>query len=267
MYLSVAGNRSFVSTGGRDFDPSKTVLLFLHGSGQSHLSFQLQGRFFANRGYQLLVPDLPAHGHSDGTALTSIEDQADWCAALLDAAGVLQAHIIGHSQGGLIGLEFAHRHAQYVRSLSMVASALSIGVNQALLDMAQNNEHAAIEAMIDWGHGRDGHSHDHTVPGNSHMNYGTQLMAFNQPGTLFADLTACSNYKNGAQAATSLNIPTRAILASRDRMTPLKSGRAMAQAIGDADPAIIKGAGHMLPSEQPFAINKAMRPIFGEPKL
>ena len=105
MKVMVRGQETFISTGGRAFDASGNVLLFLHGSGQSHLSFMLQGRFFANRGWQVLTPNMPAHGLSEGAALTSIEDMADWVAELLDVLNVASANVIGHSQGGLIGLE------------------------------------------------------------------------------------------------------------------------------------------------------------------
>ena len=98
MKVTVRGQETFISTGGRAFDPKGNVLLFLHGSGQSHLSYMLQGRFFANRGWQVLVPDMPAHGLSKGVALIAIEDMADWTVELLDVLGVLASNVIGHSQ-------------------------------------------------------------------------------------------------------------------------------------------------------------------------
>ena len=48
-----------IATGGRSFDPAKTVLLFLHGSGQNHLTWVLQSRYFAYRNYAVLAPDFP----------------------------------------------------------------------------------------------------------------------------------------------------------------------------------------------------------------
>ena len=45
MHLSYNNDDIFVSTGGRAFDASGEVLLFIHGSGQSHLTFLQQGRF------------------------------------------------------------------------------------------------------------------------------------------------------------------------------------------------------------------------------
>jgi pimeloyl-ACP methyl ester carboxylesterase len=262
MKLKVHGLEVFVSTGGRAFDPASNVLLFLHGSGQSHLSFMLQGRFFANRGWAVLTPDLPGHGLSDGAALSTIEDMADWVAELLDGLDVTSANVIGHSQGGLIALELAARHSSKVKGLSQVATALAIPVNDALLGMAENKEPAAIAAMTEWGHGRDGHGHNHTMPGQDHMNYGKQLMAANAAGTLFADLSACANYTGGAAAAAKIKCPCQVILAQRDKMTPVKFGLKMAEALKVSDPVIVAGAGHMLPSERPVEVNKALRRFF-----
>jgi pimeloyl-ACP methyl ester carboxylesterase len=262
MKVTVRGKETFVSTGGRAFDASGNVLMFIHGSGQSHLSYMLQGRFFANRGWSVLTPDMPAHGLSKGEALTTIEDMADWMSEFLEVMGVQSANVIGHSQGGLVGLELARRHPAKVKGLSQVATALAIPVNDALLSMAENKEAAAIAAMTDWGHGVDGHRHDHTMPGQNHMNYGKQLMAANETGALFADLSACANYASGSEAAAEITCPCQVILGQKDKMTPLKFGLKMAEALNVSNPVVIEGAGHMLTSERPFEVNKALRPFF-----
>lgn len=262
MKVTVRGQEAFVSTGGRVFDPTQNVLIFIHGSGQSHLSFMLQGRFFANRGWSVIVADMPAHGLSAGSPLTTIEDMADWHAELMDVLDVKAANIIGHSQGGLIALELAQRHTGKVKGLSQVATALAIPVNDMLLSMAENKEVAAIAAMTDWGHGVDGHMHDHTMPGQNHMNYGKQLMAANESGALFADLSACANYTDGPASAAGIKCPCQCILGQKDKMTPMKAGLQMAQALNVDDTTIVVGAGHMIPSERPFEVNKALRPFF-----
>ncbi len=260
MKIDVNGSSIFASTGGRDFDPQGEAILFIHGSGQSHLSFILQSRFFANRGYAVLAPDMPAHGLSDGTPLDSIEAQADWHADLLDAAGVKATHVVGHSQGGLVGLELARRHADKVRSLSFVGTAAAIPVNDALIDMAKNKEARAIDMMIDWGHGRQGHMHDNTQPGNTHLYFGRELMAANESGALHADLVACNNYKDGLEAAKAVTCPVQCTFGQKDKMTPVKFGMKLAEAVG-VGPTIVAGAGHMLPSEHPFDVNREIRKL------
>ena len=259
MRIEVSNAETFVSTGGRAFDPQGEVLLFIHGSGQTHLSWVLQGRYFANRGWQVLNPDLPGHGLSGGIALPGIVEQADWCIELLNAAGVDTATVIGHSQGGLVALEMARRHSQRVHRLALVATALAIPVNPALLEMAKTREAQAISAMISWGHDHLGHVHEHTMPGQSHLNYGIQQMASNPEGSLYADLKACADYDEGEQAAQAVDCPVLCILAGKDRMTPVKFGRKMAAALKGAQLTEIAKGGHMLPAECPLETNRALR--------
>jgi pimeloyl-ACP methyl ester carboxylesterase len=205
---------------------------------------------------------MPAHGSSKGDALTTIEDMADWMAEFLDVMSVQSANVIGHSQGGLVGLELTRRHPSKVKGLSQVATALAIPVNNMLLSMAENKEAAAISAMTDWGHGVDGHRHDHTMPGQNHMNYGRQLMAANETGALFADLSACANYTDGGTAAAEITCSCQVILGQKDKMTPLKFGLNMAEALNVSNPVVVPNAGHMLTSERPVEVNKALRPFF-----
>jgi len=184
---------------------------------------------------------MPSHGLSSGVPLTQI---------------------IGHSQGGLIGLDMAHRYPDRVSQLSLVATALSIPVNSNLIEMAKNKEQSAIDAMIDWGHGPEGHNHDNTMPGQNHLNFGVQLMAANKLGALHADLKACVDYKDGHIAAGKISCPSQIIIAQKDKMTPMKFGLKAAEALKTNNVTVIKNAGHMLPSEHPEEVNRALRTFF-----
>jgi pimeloyl-ACP methyl ester carboxylesterase len=63
-------------------------------------------------------------------------------------------------------------------------------------------------------------------------------------------------------AAAKINCPCQVILAGKDKMTPVKFGLEMAEALQVSDPVIVAGAGHMLPSERPVEVNKALRRFF-----
>ena len=264
MRINLNAAEVFVSTGGRDFDPKGRVNLFIHGSGQSHLSWLLQGRFLANRtDLQVLNADMPGHGQSGGTPLATIEEQADWNAALLAELGVEKAYVCGHSQGGLVALEMVKRHPALADKLILIATAMAIPVNDWLVDNAAKAQHKAIAAMMAWGFGTPGDFHDHTMPGISHVNYGSSLMSVNQPGALHADLKACQAYSGGPDAAASVSIPTLCVLAQKDKMTPAKAGRQMFASIEGAQLVEIPGAGHMLPCEKPDEVNAAIRGFLG----
>ena len=258
MKINVRNEEVFASTGGRNFDPSGNVVLFIHGSGQSQLGFMLQHRFFANRGFQCVTPDMPGHGLSKGQPLETIEDMAHWYAEFMQTAGIKNASLVGHSMGGLIELELASQYQNLVSKAAFISTALAIPINEALLDLAKNDQRAAIAAMMDWGHGPAGHIHDHSVPGTSHMNYGSQLMANNAAGALYADLVACNLYKSGPIAAESIKCPTLTIVCGQDRMTPRKTGLKLNEAIG-GELVEITQSGHMSITEQPFEVNKALK--------
>ncbi len=262
MQIEVDGKDTFVSTGGRAFDPSGEVLLFIHGSGQSHLSWTLQGRFFANRGWQVLSPDLPGHYLSDGDPLTSCEAIADWCADLLAAAGVAQATVIGHSQGGLAALDMAARHPSCVKKLAIIGAAAAIPVNDFLIELATKSEEKAIRFMVSWSHDSQGHKFDHTMPGQSHLVYGKEVMGQNKFGVLLNDLHACNSYTAGSDAASKVECPALLVLAKNDRMVPAKFGARLSDAISNCKSVVIDGAGHFVQSEKSVETNAALRPFF-----
>ena len=96
-----------IATGGRAFDSSGKVITLIHGSGQNHLTWILQSRYLAHRGFSVLAPDFPGHGLSSGEPLKSIEAQAEWIIELLASLSVNQYSLVGHSQGALVSLETA----------------------------------------------------------------------------------------------------------------------------------------------------------------
>lgn len=129
--------------------------------------------------------------------------------------------------------------------------------------MAETKEPKAIAAMMAWGSGAIGHKFDNTVPGASHIGAGTQLMASNPEGALAVDLKSCAAYDGGLAAAAKITCPTLCILAEKDKMTPLKGGMKLAEALSDNNVVVLKGAGHMLPPENPREVNEALRAFLG----
>src|ERR1700721_3675767 len=110
MQLTGNGVDTFIATGGREFDASQPTIVLLHGAGFDHTTWALHSRWFAHHGYGVLAPDLPGHGRSAGRPLSAIAALAEWTAALIDAAGLSGARIVGHSMGSLVALETAARH-------------------------------------------------------------------------------------------------------------------------------------------------------------
>src|ERR1700678_162708 len=251
MHLSVNGIDTFVATGGRGFDGTQPTVELLHGAGFDHTAWALHSRWLAHHRHSVLAPDLPGHGRSSGTPVPTIAGMADWTAALLDAAGVAKAWLVGHSMGSLIAIEAAARHPQRVSALSLIGTAATMTVGPDLLKTAEANDASAIDMVSIWGLGFQAGLGGSLAPG-LWMHKGAQrVLEQCQPGVLFNDLSACNSYQGALAAAAQITVPTTFILGERDMMTPARAGKTLAAALPNSCTVILRGAGHMMMVEQP----------------
>jgi len=259
MQLAVNGVKTFVATGGRDFDSSLPTIALLHGAGFDHTTWALHSRWFAHHGYGVLAPDLPGHGRSSGAPLQAITDMADWTAALLDAAGVAKAWLVGHSMGSLVALETAARHPAKVAALGLIGTAATMTVGPDLLKAAEANDHSAVDMVSIWGLGFQAELGGSLAPGLWMHSGAQRVLEQCRPGVLFNDLNACNAYQNALAAAAQITVPAAFILGERDMMTPAKAGKALASALPNSRTVVISGAGHMMMVERPDELLKALQ--------
>jgi len=255
MNIVVEGVNIFAATGGCAFDPKKPTVVFVHGSGLDHRSWALQSRWFAFHGYSVFAPDFPGHSLSEGEPLKSIESMGKWLVKAIKHSGAESVHLVGHSQGFLVALEAATLLEEKIKSLTAVASASAIRVNESLVETAKKNTEEAAEMLLKWGFGSLSHSGSSAIPGMQPIGIGRQIMSKNP---LAEDLLACNNYKNGANCAKAIQVPSNVILATEDKNTPYKFGLELAELLG-AKTTTISGAGHMLPIESPKSTLDAIK--------
>ena len=124
----------FISTGGTETDENKPSILLMHGSGLSHIVWSLHEQFYVAQGFNVLSVDLPGHGNSEGPSLKSIEGISDWVKELMKKLNIHKINFIGHSQGCLVGVDFASRYPDLINKLVLVGGSYKLPVNQDLLD-------------------------------------------------------------------------------------------------------------------------------------
>ncbi|MES2071690.1 MAG: alpha/beta hydrolase [Pseudomonadota bacterium] len=262
MLLNVQGHEAYCYTGGKAFNPELPTVVFIHGAQNDHSVWILQTRYFAHHGYSVLAVDLPGHGRSKGAALTSVEQMADWLIALLDAAGVQQASLIGHSMGSLIALETCARIRQRIVKLAMVGTAYPMKVSDTLLNAARDEEQTAIDMVNIWSHTSIAHKPSSPGPGFYVMGGSQRLMqrisAINPAKVFYTDFSACNAYANGEQAAQTVACPTLFLLGKKDMMTPPKATATLRQAIAHSSVTLVENCGHSLMAEQPDAVLAAL---------
>ncbi len=248
---------AYVSSYGRPLRAAAGSVVLVHGAGMDHTVWAQQGRHLAFHGWNALAVDLPGHGRSrDRQPVRSIEAIAD---LLADLAGPERPVVlVGHSMGALAALAAAARHPERVAGLCLVGAALRMPVHPDLLALAAAHDTKAIELMCDWAFGPRGKVGGNPQPGGWLQGTARALLRRGDPAVLSTDLAACDAYASGAEHAAAVRCPTLVVIGAEDRMTPAKSGRALASAMPDARTVEIAGAGHMVMVEAPDALREAL---------
>jgi pimeloyl-ACP methyl ester carboxylesterase len=255
MQLIVNGHSTYCYTGGKAFDAAKPTVVFIHGVLNDHSVWILQSRWFAHHGWNVLAVDLPGHCKSEGPPPATVEAASAFLVALLDAAGIAKAALVGHSFGSLIALETAARSPQRVTHLALVGTAYPMTVSPALLDGAQNDPQRAITMVNTF-------SHSLLAPPPSALGPGTWLyggsralmrrvLASNPDVNVFdAGFKACNDYTNGEAAMAQVQCPTLFLLGAADQMTPPRAARTLIAKAAQAKVVTVP-AGHALMTEAP----------------
>ncbi|WHZ11165.1 MAG: putative hydrolase protein [Burkholderiaceae bacterium] len=263
MNLTVHGHVTYCYTGGKAFDPAQPTMMFIHGVLNDHSVWILQSRWFAHHGWNVLALDLPGHCRSSGAPPRSVEEAARFVIALLDAAGVRRAALVGHSFGSLIALEAAATAPERVSHLALVGTAFPMKVSPALLDASLKQPQQAI-AMVNV------FSHSTLAPPPSTLGPGTWLyggsralmrrvLASNRQHNLFhTGFKACDDYKAGEAQIQRVQCATLFIVGRYDQMTPAKAAAALAAKARNAK-VVTLAAGHALMTEAPDGVLFALR--------
>ena len=265
MKLDVQGRAAYAYTGGKPFAADGPCVVFVHGALNDHSVWTLLARWYAHHGHRVLAVDQPGHGRSDGPPLASVEALADWVLALLEAAGVKTAHLVGHSMGSLIALEAASRAPDRAAGLVMVGTAYPMKVSDALLATARDEPARAIAMVNAFSHSGIASKPSYPGPGAWLRGGASALMHRMQDGASSAssgnlfehDFRVCDAYANGLQAAARVRCPASLIVGTRDVMTPAKATKELAGMLDATVSRIVSG--HALMQEAPDAVLNAMR--------
>ena len=223
----------FASTGGTEIDPKKQTILLIHGSGLSHIVWSLHEQFYVSQGFNVLAVDLPGHGNSDGPALKSIQEISDWVKLLMESVKIKKIIIVGHSQGSLVGIDFASRYPNLVSSLVLVAGSSKLPVNQDLIDLAEAGDDKAILLMMKWGY------------------EGSRAFIGGNPVKKIINSTR--------EMREILAVDLLCIFGDLDKMVPLEVGNKMSTMIKNSEKKVINDCGHMIIFEKAFEMRKLVK--------
>ena len=265
MLFTVQSASLYAYTGGKTFNPAQPTAVFIHGVLNDHSVWILQTRFFAHHGWNVMAIDLPGHCKSTGAPPVSVEAAADVVLALLDAAGLERAALIGHSFGALIALEAAARAPQRVSHLALLGVAYPLRVSAALLEASVSAPEKAI-AMVNV------FSHSMLAPPPSALGPGTwiygasralmrRVLASNtETNVFYTGFKACDSYTGGEAAMEKVQCPVLFVLGNADQMAPPKGAQSLTKLAPTARTAMVP-AGHQMMVEAPEEVLAALKQL------
>jgi 3-oxoadipate enol-lactonase len=181
----------------------------------------------------------------------TVETMAADCLAVLDAAGVETAHVVGLSMGGLIAQELALTAPHRVRSLCLIATHPGIAhavmnpqATALLMRRGQMTPQEAAEASIPFNY----------APGTPRERIEEDWavrfpLATTNEGYL-AQAVGTSRW-DGYDRIQGITAPTLVVQGELDALVPPENGRTIAGRIPGAELVMVPDANHLLMTDRP----------------
>ncbi len=273
MEIQVNGANAYCYTGGKPFDAAKPTVVFIHGVLNDHSVWILQSRYLAHHGYNVLAVDLPGHCRSGGEAPETVEQAAAFIVAMLDAAGIAKAALVGHSWGSLIALEAASRMGARATHLVLVGTAYPMKVSAALLETSLQEPMKALTMINVFSRSTLAAPPSALGPGTwvygASMALGRRVLASNTVVNVFhRGFKACDSYAGGEAAMKLVHCPVLFVLGDQDQMTSPKAAQTLVQAAkaaGVRTETVRIAVGHHQMTEAPEETLSALRQFLSKP--
>jgi len=238
----------------------RTPVLMIQGLGASKNAWNLQRIAMATR-FRIISFDNRGAGRSDKpTEPFTLEQMADDAIAVLDAAGVETAHVVGASMGGVISQIVAVKYPQRVRSLTLVCTACrNHPWRQELLQSWAKT--AEEKGMIEVGKEAaqwvmSPRSFRRLVPAFTWMG---PLAALRPRHSFVSQIHAILDTREDlVDQLSTITAPTMVIVGNQDILTPRGDSEEIAERIPNSELVVISGAAHGLMMEHSSTFNKIL---------
>jgi 3-oxoadipate enol-lactonase / 4-carboxymuconolactone decarboxylase len=205
-----------------------------------------------SRQWRVLRYDLPGHGGAPAHPATSVSELAQRLLATLDGLGIQRFGYVGCSIAGAVGAELALRRPDRIASLALVAASPRFGTadefrQRGVIVRANGLDPMARTAPERW-----------FTPGFAAaqaaiVEWAVQMVRTTDPGCYIASCEALAAFDIRAELAR-IAVPTLVLVGAEDQVTGPAEARTLVAGIPDARLALVPGASHLAPVEQPSAV-------------
>ncbi|MFI8307025.1 alpha/beta fold hydrolase [Streptomyces sp. NPDC085927] len=196
--------------------------------------------------------DLPGHGGAPAYPGGSVGDLTVRLLATLEGIGVQRFGYAGCALGGAIGLELALRHPERLASLALIAASPRFGTadefrQRGVIVRTNGLDPIARTAPDRW------FTSGFAAAQPAITEWAVQMVRTTDPGCYIAACEALASFDVRADLG-SVGVPTLVLVGSDDQVTGPAEARTLVAGVPDARLAVVPGASHLVPVEQPAAV-------------
>lgn len=196
--------------------------------------------------------DLPGHGGAPAHPSGSVGELAARLLVTLDALGVQRFGYAGCALGGAIGIELALRHPERLASLALVAASPRFGTpdefrQRGVVVRTNGLDPIARTSPDRWFTGGFASAQPAITE------WAVQMVRTTDPGCYIAACEALAGFDVRPEIGR-IGAPTLVLVGSEDQVTGPAEARTLVAGIPDARLAVVPGASHLVPVEQPAAV-------------
>lgn len=238
-------------------------IVCLHGIGGDATSFAPQIDDLGHD-HKVISVSLPGYAGSDTFESPTFETLSNTIIAFLDALELKNAHLCGHSIGGMIAIETACRAPGRVASLALIGTTSAFGGKD---DSFKDSFVAARLKPLDEGLTLADLA-PRFVPEitaadapKEAVDAATRTMAAVPEGT-YRDIIRCLVTFNRHDDLKEVKAPACMIAGENDQNAPSRTMARMADGMANAEFHEIKGTGHLINLEAPEETNRILRAFY-----
>ncbi|MQY39582.1 putative aminoacrylate hydrolase RutD [Streptomyces sp. RB17] len=204
------------------------------------------------RQWRVLRFDLPGHGGAPARPAGSVAELAGRLLAMLDSLGVQRFGYAGCALGGALGIELALRHPERLTSLALVAASPRFGTadefrQRGVIVRTNGLDPIARTSPERWFTG------SFATAQPAITEWAVQMVRTTDPGCYIAACEALAAFDVRTELGR-VGVPTLVLVGSDDQVTGPAEARTLVAGIPDARLAVVPGASHLVPVEQPAAV-------------
>lgn len=213
------------------------TFFFIHGAGGTISKWRKVTERLGDIPFE--VHNLPGHDHDKRAVPSTIEEFA----SMLNSEIREDVIVVGHSMGGLIGIELAAINEK-VKGLVLANSHYELPVHPKILEQLSTGVFPDSLFYASYGKSTD-----------KQLLYEEKEELHKNPMRVtINDFECCAKYKNGEKMLKILNIPVLAVIGEEDKLLPPNAKEQLMKVKPDIQIKKMKGSGHysMLEKSEKF---------------